>query len=95
LVVVVLAVLLVVNAPSFLGELAVEMALSMGLIRGLKNGDGGWFMHVFRKTRWPFIFLLTVFSLLGLTAEYIYPEAHTLIDVWDRLISEVKAAHES
>jgi hypothetical protein len=51
----VFAVLLVMNAPTFLSDLAVEMALSLGLLKGLNKDKGNWLMHAFQKTKWPFL----------------------------------------
>lgn len=88
---VVFAVLLVINAPTFLSDLAVEMALSLGLLKGLNKDKGDWLIHAFRKTKSPFLILMVFFIIFAGAAEYYYPEAHTLIDVWNRVLTDSKA----
>ena len=85
---VVFAVLLVMNAPTFLSDLAVEMALSLGLLKSLNKDKGDWLMHAFRKTKWPFLILMVFFIIFAGAAEFFYPEAHTLIDVWNRVLTD-------
>ena len=89
---VVFAVMLVMNAPTFLSELALEMALSLGLLKGLNKDKGDWLMHAFQKTKWPFLILLVFFIIFAGAAEYYYPEAHTLIDIWNRVLTDSKAS---
>jgi hypothetical protein len=39
-------------------------------------------MHAFQKTKWSFLILMVVFMIFAGAAEYYFPDAHTLIDVW-------------
>lgn len=74
--------LLIINAPSFLGELAIEMALSIGLVKNMKNKEeGNWLFHAFKKTWIGFVIILIIFTAFAFFAQQFFPGIYKLQDI--------------
>jgi hypothetical protein len=78
---IIFSTLLIINAPSFLGELAIEMALSIGLVKNMKKKEGNWLFHAFKKTWIGFVITLIVFIAFAFFAQQFFPGIYKLQDI--------------
>lgn len=73
----------IVIAPAFLAELALDSALSAGLYRHLRHIEAqSWTMTVFRRTGWLFLVVFVFFLVAGAAIQAYAPQAHSLGDVF-------------
>lgn len=76
---------LIIEAPVFLGEIAIEMAMSYGLMRRLKKDQGNWLFQVFKKTWWAFLILALLVMSFGHFSQKHYPQVRTVSEVWTKI----------
>lgn len=67
----------IIDAPSILSEIALEMAISLGLFNKISRNKGDWFLETIKKTIGFFIsFLVLTFIYLKIMTS-LYPEIRT------------------
>ena len=83
---------LIFISPQILSEAAFQFAMSAGLIRSAKRAvNGNWEGTVFHETWLPFLVVLVLSTLFGLSAQSFYPSATTVREVW--LAAQASSTH--
>ena len=70
------------TAPALMAELIVDAAIAGGLYRRMQGAQAeGWWWLCIRHTFWPFVGVLFFFLTIGVTAQWLAPQASTLMQV--------------
>ncbi|MBA3246740.1 MAG: hypothetical protein ACR2GW_15390 [Pyrinomonadaceae bacterium] len=76
-------------APALLAEILVDGLLVGGLYKSLKDVEQRhWLRTAVSKTLLPMLLALALFILVGYVVQRAVPEAHSVGDIWKRLIAE-------
>jgi len=80
---IVVAIMMVVSAPTLLGEVLIDSALTAGFYRRLKKTEGGnWLKSAFNRTWLPVFGLIIFFVVAGLIFHWYSPGADSIGDIW-------------
>ncbi|MDQ3754564.1 MAG: hypothetical protein M3371_07530 [Acidobacteriota bacterium] len=76
-------------APALLAEILVDGLLVSGLYKSLKDVEQRhWLRTAVSKTLLPMLLVLILFILAGYVMQRAVPEAHSVGDIWKRLMAE-------
>ena len=80
---IVVAIMMVVSAPTLLGEVLIDSLLAAGFYRRLKKIEGGnWLKSAFNRTWLPVFGLIIFFVVAGLIFHWYAPGADSIGDIW-------------
>jgi len=80
---------LIYAAPEILSEAAFQALLAAGLIKASREiTRKGWMGSVFKATVVPFLVVLAMTAIFGLAAQYYYPHATRVADIFTHLPAE-------
>lgn len=79
---------IVFSSPALFAEVLLDGALSVGLYKRLKKLEQRhWLQSAIKKTWVPFLVVLLFFFIAGLIMQNYAPEADSIGDVWEKLMS--------
>jgi len=86
------AIMMVISAPTLLGEVLIDGALGAGLYRHLKKMENrNWLESAVNRTWLPVLGLIIFFAVAGLVLHWYAPNADSIGDVWIHFKSNLKA----
>ena len=89
---IVIGIMMVISAPTFLGEVFIDGALAAGLYHRLKKIERrNWLETAFRRTWLPVVGLILFFAVAGFVFHWYAPNADSIGDIWIHFKSNLRA----
>lgn len=88
---IVIGIIMVISAPTFLGEVFIDGALAAGLYHRLKKIERrNWLETAFRRTWLPVVGLILFFAVAGFVFHWYAPNADSIGDIWIHFKSSLR-----
>lgn len=78
-------------APNFLGDTLAATVAGAGMSHRVLRHEPGWLGLVIRRTMWPALAMLTMFSVAGFALQSYAPGAGTLLGAWEHHLARHEA----
>lgn len=78
-------------APDFLGDTLAATLAGTSMSRRVMRHEPGWLGLVIRRTIWPALALLTMFTVAGFALQAYAPGARTLLGAWEHHLARHEA----